>query len=359
MPTPLNIFDSFRKVQYKLPDGSTIAMPELSREVIMSNSESLLEFDQEIIQDNERPDVTAIRLYDSPEYYFLFFLLNPHLREGINSWAPAKNIHDKLIEKKYKNFISLSNVMDGDRSKVSLDGTEGAAASVLNLKPEFFEDFKFYYYDQDHEKYILMPRLKLDDYNSESDSLIFKIDDTIEYGKLNELGNPIPAEQLEVDAENEITLMLGPAALKLRDDAGKIPADSQLSDMLQTSNIFISGPAEWSDAFHYISDHNRIYIDNHDSATENIELFRLSYYHKLSYKDYLKSPKLYYHGQDIISPYQYKKMLQANDELGRRIKIMRVIDYENILHERKRVVNIPRPDAVHDILETYRDTVSI
>jgi hypothetical protein len=53
------------------------------------------------ILDGDRPDQLSQKLYDNPEYYWTFFLMNDHLR--LRGWPlPARNLTD-YVKKKYPN----------------------------------------------------------------------------------------------------------------------------------------------------------------------------------------------------------------------------------------------------------------
>ena len=59
------------------------------------------------IQENERPDQISQMFYDTPEYYWTFFILNEHLWEGLNAWPMEYNQLMEYISEKYtKTFIT-------------------------------------------------------------------------------------------------------------------------------------------------------------------------------------------------------------------------------------------------------------
>jgi hypothetical protein len=59
------------------------------------------------IQENERPDQISQMFYDTPEYYWTFFILNEHLWEGLNAWPMEYNqLMEYIFEKYTKTFIT-------------------------------------------------------------------------------------------------------------------------------------------------------------------------------------------------------------------------------------------------------------
>ena len=59
------------------------------------------------IQENERPDQISQAFYDTPEYYWTFFILNDHLWEGMGAWPKEYNQLMEYISEKYtKTFLT-------------------------------------------------------------------------------------------------------------------------------------------------------------------------------------------------------------------------------------------------------------
>lgn len=59
------------------------------------------------IQENERPDQISQMFYETPEYFWTFFVINEHLWEGLHAWPKEYNELQNLIAEKYtKTFIT-------------------------------------------------------------------------------------------------------------------------------------------------------------------------------------------------------------------------------------------------------------
>ena len=56
------------------------------------------------IQDGERPDVLSKRLYDTPDFYWTFFLINDHLHDGLSSWPMTTLNLQEYIKKEYNGY---------------------------------------------------------------------------------------------------------------------------------------------------------------------------------------------------------------------------------------------------------------
>jgi len=51
------------------------------------------------IRDGERPDIVSNSLYGTPEYYWVFFLINEHLKNGISGWPmPEQELIEYIAE---------------------------------------------------------------------------------------------------------------------------------------------------------------------------------------------------------------------------------------------------------------------
>jgi hypothetical protein len=53
------------------------------------------------VRDGERPDIVSNSLYGTPEYYWVFFLINEHLKNGISGWPMSDQELIQYIADKY------------------------------------------------------------------------------------------------------------------------------------------------------------------------------------------------------------------------------------------------------------------
>jgi hypothetical protein len=65
------------------------------------------------IQDGERPDQISNTLYETPQYYWTFFLLNDHLRDGLHNWPKEYNELQTFLVEKYPNKVITSYLESG------------------------------------------------------------------------------------------------------------------------------------------------------------------------------------------------------------------------------------------------------
>jgi hypothetical protein len=57
------------------------------------------------IRDGERPDIVSNSLYGTPEYYWVFFLINEHLKNGISGWPMSDQELIEYIAEEYPGTI--------------------------------------------------------------------------------------------------------------------------------------------------------------------------------------------------------------------------------------------------------------
>ena len=62
------------------------------------------------IQNGERPDIVSQRLYGTPDYYWTFFIINDHLKEGIGNWPLPPELFEDYMNSEYSGVAVTSEV---------------------------------------------------------------------------------------------------------------------------------------------------------------------------------------------------------------------------------------------------------
>lgn len=78
------------------------------------------------IQEGDRPDVVSNLLYNTPEYYWTFFIINEQLRSGVSSWPLSSEEFEKFIVEEYNGVVITCRptyVYDGDGLLVSIENS--------------------------------------------------------------------------------------------------------------------------------------------------------------------------------------------------------------------------------------------
>lgn len=96
-------FSKFPKVDYKLLNGYTYNLTDFTRYANIDTNilkrHTLYQFYD--IMDGERPDVVSTKLYRNPSYYWTFFLINDHLKNGYGSWPMSYSEMETFFENEY------------------------------------------------------------------------------------------------------------------------------------------------------------------------------------------------------------------------------------------------------------------
>ena len=129
-------FKNFSKVAYKFGNEQlpvTFQNISLYVEILdqIKNSESAYQYYH--ILDNERPDQLSFKLYDTPEYYWTFLLMNDNIRE--QGWPLSNNkILEKAIEDHPHKVITTRAVLTDKLKKgqTILGNTSGATATIAH-----------------------------------------------------------------------------------------------------------------------------------------------------------------------------------------------------------------------------------
>lgn len=131
----MSFFKKFPYVGYDYyGNGVVTNVVEISRFVryIEEFKEDLDLYTYYEIQEGDRPDVISQLLYDTPEYYWTFFIVNDILRQGISSWPLSSMEFEKYMAEEY-NGVAVTC-----RSEYIYDG-DGLLVSIENSLADRFE----------------------------------------------------------------------------------------------------------------------------------------------------------------------------------------------------------------------------
>lgn len=127
----MSFFKQFPKIDYDIHmSGVNQKLVDYFRlvdlnDTLASNSVAYTYYD---IKNGERPDVVSQKLYESPDYYWTFFIINDHLKNGYNSWPMADVTLEKYINDKYNPYIYVTipnNIRTFANSVIKNDGLQG------------------------------------------------------------------------------------------------------------------------------------------------------------------------------------------------------------------------------------------
>jgi len=102
-------FDNFKTVNYDIDgEGNYVNITDLTPNIIIANSNTYSSYLYYNIKDGERPDVISSKLYGTPEYHWTIFVVNDHLRNGLNMWPYSYNGLSAMIDASYNKYAAVS-----------------------------------------------------------------------------------------------------------------------------------------------------------------------------------------------------------------------------------------------------------
>ena len=105
----LEFFKNFPEIGYKLSDGRTILIKDFFRKSKIEQEavNSIIEYSLYELEEGERPDVAATKLYGNPHLHWTFFLVNDI--ENYYDWHKDSFTFEKYISKKYPGQIAIAS----------------------------------------------------------------------------------------------------------------------------------------------------------------------------------------------------------------------------------------------------------
>ena len=143
----MSYFRNFQKVDYDIRgEGFAQSLTNLTHFTTISAKlvDNITFYSFYNIQDGARPDNVSYELYDTPDYYWTFFLVNPELKNLYQDWP--KNSADLVdfAESKYNTLAAISAVVGSgfgqiaDRFEIGetvQGGVTGALGTLVGKYP--------------------------------------------------------------------------------------------------------------------------------------------------------------------------------------------------------------------------------
>jgi len=113
---PQNVhFDYFDTVPYDFTGkGGNALVTDITKVITITDKNQSAYYNFYNILDGERPDQVSFKLYSDTKYYWMLFLMNDSLREGLYGWPLSNREFDLMIESEYDTKSFLSTKLEGD-----------------------------------------------------------------------------------------------------------------------------------------------------------------------------------------------------------------------------------------------------
>ena len=106
-------FKNFPTIQYKLSDGKIITIKDFFRKATVDASarDAIIDYTYHELEEGDRPDVLATKLYGNGDLHWTFFLVND--LNNYYDWWKDQSTFQKYIEKKLRgHFLIAENSTD-------------------------------------------------------------------------------------------------------------------------------------------------------------------------------------------------------------------------------------------------------
>lgn len=364
-------------------------------DVTTLNSENYTSYTYYDIQDGDRPDVISQRLYNTPDYYWTFFIINDFLQAGFNSFMKSSIDLDRGVEQEYGQYGALLFLPEVIQSLIPEEITGTLPRFVmkavnqpggLQLDKDFVRlvnvqnNATANVYSWTPEKLLLTTFEHKDSTGVASDK--FFVDDQtiqIEAKYINVNGDRLRKAQnysidiTSVHAANMSRLNTELAALQAIASTAPVGSAKTIADNAVTAKeteiITTRGSQEtarlsWLNNFNSqvnafikegtLGTNERVYTE------ENLNLYTLQAYNV--YKNLESAPYTFKRSSTVDGEGDIGEDISAYDALGRNQGFITNFtswrEYENANNEARRQLVVVKPEFIERFAEEYRDLIT-
>lgn len=102
-------------------------------DVTTLNSENYTAYTYYNVQDGERPDIISQKLYNTPDYYWTFFIVNDFLQAGFNAFPKSSIDLDRGIQQEYGQYGALMFIPEYKQTLIPPEITGESAANAKKM----------------------------------------------------------------------------------------------------------------------------------------------------------------------------------------------------------------------------------
>lgn len=102
-------FRNFPEIPYQLNDGKVIFIKDFFRKSKVEQDvvKEIIDYKEYELEEGERPDIAATKLYGNPDLHWTFFLVNDF--ENYYDWHKDFDTFERYIEKKYPGQVAIAS----------------------------------------------------------------------------------------------------------------------------------------------------------------------------------------------------------------------------------------------------------
>ena len=107
------LFENFPNIQYTLSDGKVVTIKDFFRKARITsfNIDKVVDYEYYELEEGERPDIVATKLYGNGDLHWIFFLVND--MENYYDWYMSSESFENHVDSYYKGqYLTFSSTDD-------------------------------------------------------------------------------------------------------------------------------------------------------------------------------------------------------------------------------------------------------
>ena len=124
-------FKNFPEIQYKLDSGKIVTIKDFFRKATVDAAarDAVIDYTFHELEEGDRPDVLATKLYGNGDLHWTFFLVNENLQD-FNDWPKSGPVFHRFIERKYSGTALIGS---SSTDIVSFNHTTEVSLSLIHI----------------------------------------------------------------------------------------------------------------------------------------------------------------------------------------------------------------------------------
>lgn len=309
--------DNFGTLEYDFSGaGDFSTVTNITKFVSITQSSDTSFYVKYNISEGERPDMVSTKLYGTPQYYWVFFMLNDFLKDGLLSWPKTDIEMEKLFTKEYSPYFWLSSGSISSNTTIPAnppyfpDPRNGVHASNLLLTDYYLPALRLTYPEGDYP----------------ITSMGFKKYDHNRLGLIVKRGSSEEMSHVAINSGGISTLAITHDNSPLGREWQKACNDLELEGN-------DTGNETKRASFHFECDK--------DSSSEFLKNSVYQYFQTVGDID------------TIVSHFDVCSGSVTNP------KKITFYEYENIINNNKKQINVPKPEILEELSRGYFDKLSL
>ncbi len=324
LPRKIKYLDYFDTVEYDFSGkGDFNTVIDITKNIIIKDKSTSVRYLKYSIKDGERPDTVSLNLYNDPQYYWLFFLYNNSLRNGIEGWPLSNSQFDRMIESEYDGYSFICPEPMPTISN-STRHSQNYFFQKLPLNKKYYSSINIYVKDINDD--LQKSDLKIKNVDNNRFGIILE-KGTNNYITELGIGNKIVDNAFQPESLGIIYL-----------EADSSPLGQEWLEIIEESTFNQT-----------ITEGGKTLIPLYYNIRLSHEFLKNSSYQY--YDNFVQGETLL--NQKIISHYDVVTNAIYNQEISFPQEIT-FIEYERIINERKKDIIVPKKESLSDLTYQYR-----